>query len=93
MSLEQRPHLIQTLCSGSGLDPFDVDVSGFADILGFTAIRVGARRARANQSVEVDLPTIDASADGLRILAIAFGAANVHLPAKASRHPQCLDFR
>ena len=46
----------------------------------------------ANQRVEIELPPIDASPDGLRALAMAVGAPHVHLPAEASRHSQCLDF-
>ena len=50
------------------------------------------RSARANQCVEIELLAIDASADGLRAPAIAISAPRVHLPAKASRRPQCLHF-
>lgn len=50
------------------------------------------RSSRANQSVEVELLPIDASPDRLRALAITIGAPHVHLPTKASRDTQCLDF-
>ena len=39
-----------------------------------------------------ELLAINASPHGSRALAIAIGAAHVHLPARASRHAQCLDF-
>jgi hypothetical protein len=40
----------------------------------------------------LELTPIDAPAHGPRFLPISIGAPRVHLPAKAARHPERLDF-
>ena len=50
------------------------------------------RRSCANQRVEVELPAIMAFPDPLHAVTLIMGAPHVHLPSKASRYPQCLDF-
>jgi hypothetical protein len=48
--------------------------------------------ARAwQQRLKIKLSAIDAPAHGSRLFAIAIGAAHMHLPSEAARHPQCLD--
>jgi hypothetical protein len=48
--------------------------------------------ARADQRFEIELPAVNAPPRGPGALAIAVGAAHVHLPAKAPRHPERIDF-
>jgi hypothetical protein len=51
------------------------------------------RATSGNQRLEVELLAIDAAPHGSRFLTIAVGAAHMHLPAKAARYAEGLDFR